>query len=523
MRNKMTALVLAAAMLLGITLGAQPVSASMESRIKEEKSELEAQLNDIRTEVKSLEDKNQALNRRLQELQQQGKTMASEYEQLTDEMNLASDVMQAAVEESEKAIEEVKIQQKAYEDRIVVLFQYQNKSTLEVLLESENLGGFFTNMRLLEYVADADNQLLTNLKMAQEVAEQKKQNAEQTVVEYNDFIDQKQEQLEGLSNGISLVEMDIRSVDSEILTRNSEAGEVQDMITEVDSRLAAFYEQMKREAEEAKRREEEARAAAAAESRRASESESRSIATAEESSREAAASVSASVRRQEEEAASRAVEASRKAEEASRKAAEAASRASANPDDVSLSIKASKDQEEAASASAAATTAAPVTTTTTTRVTTTTTTAPPVQQPANGRLIMPLTSYHYMSSPYGYRTHPITGARMSFHYGVDWSANAGTPVRAAKGGTVCIANKPYQGMVYTSHKSGYGNYVTINHGDGTATTYAHLSYVDCYEGQTVSAGERIGRVGSTGASTGPHLHFEYAINGSTVNPLDYID
>ena len=107
--------------------------------------------------------------------------------------------------------------------------------------------------------------------------------------------------------------------------------------------------------------------------------------------------------------------------------------------------------------------------------------------------------------------------------GVDFSAAFGTPVRAAKSGTVIIANAPYQGQNYTSHKSGYGNYITIDHGDGTSTTYAHLKYVDVSKGQYVDVGQYIGQVGSTGASTGAHLHFEYAIYGETVDPIKYID
>ena len=95
------------------------------------------------------------------------------------------------------------------------------------MLESDSLNGFFTNMRLMEYVADADNQLLEDLKIAQEVAEVKQSEAEETVAEYKTFIAQKQEQLDNLSKGISLVEQDIDSLDNEILNRTNEAGQVQ--------------------------------------------------------------------------------------------------------------------------------------------------------------------------------------------------------------------------------------------------------------------------------------------------------
>ncbi len=520
MRKKTIAVFLAAIMLLTPLLISNPATAVSVNSFSEEKSALESQLSEIQKEVESLEKKNENLGEQLIDLQQQGKAMESEYEQLNSEMNLASEVMQTAVDESAQAIEEVKRQQKAYEDRIVVLFQYQKKSTLEVLLESNSLNGFFTNMRLMEYVADADNQLLNDLKVAQEVAEAKQTNAEETVEQYDTFISQKQQQLDGLSQGISLVESDIQTVDSEILNRNVEAGLVEDMITEVDSQLAAFYEQMRREAEAAQRAEEESRAAAEASSIEASRAESERAASEsrEEASRQAVeeskqaaidASIQASIQKENEIAKS--------------KAAEASSKAAEKPEDSSLASAASSASQEASELSQRTTTTRATTTraTTTTKAPTTTTTAP---KPADSRrLIMPLTSYYYMSSAYGPRVHPITGAVSSFHYGVDWAAAAGTPVRAAKGGTIAIANAPYQGQTYTSHKTGYGNYVTINHGDGTSTTYAHLSYVEVSVGQKVATGERIGKVGSTGASTGPHLHFEYAINGSTVNPVSYID
>ena len=92
----------------------------------------------------------------------------------------------------------------------------------------------------------------------------------------------------------------------------------------------------------------------------------------------------------------------------------------------------------------------------------------------------------------------------------------------AGGCGTAIANAPYQGQNYTSDKSGYGNYITIDHGDGTATTYAHLKYVEVSKGQYVDRGEYIGQVGSTGASTGAHLHFEYSVYGTRVDPMDYI-
>ncbi len=112
---------------------------------------------------------------------------------------------------------------------------------------------------------------------------------------------------------------------------------------------------------------------------------------------------------------------------------------------------------------------------------------------------------------YGPRVHPVTGA-YSTHTGVDFGASYGSPIVAAKSGVVTTA----------TYNIAYGNMVIIDHGDGTSTLYAHASSFATSVGQTVSQGQTIAYVGSTGYSTGPHLHFEIRINGQHVDPLPYV-
>ena len=102
--------------------------------------------------------------------------------------------------------------------------------------------------------------------------------------------------------------------------------------------------------------------------------------------------------------------------------------------------------------------------------------------------------------------------KRQFHYGVDLAIGAGTPIYAAKSGTV----------VQSTMASVNGNYVTIQHSDGTSTLYAHMSSRAVSAGDYVAQGSVIGYVGTTGLSTGPHLHFEIYVNGSTVNPMEYV-
>lgn len=112
------------------------------------------------------------------------------------------------------------------------------------------------------------------------------------------------------------------------------------------------------------------------------------------------------------------------------------------------------------------------------------------------------------SSGYGWRSDPIHHDHR-FHHGTDMRAPYGTPVVAAGPGVV----------VFAGRQSGYGNVVYVDHGGGIVTRYAHLQAIDTRKAATLAAGERLGRVGSTGRATGPHLHFEVRIDGRDVNPL----
>ena len=137
-------------------------------------------------------------------------------------------------------------------------------------------------------------------------------------------------------------------------------------------------------------------------------------------------------------------------------------------------------------------------------------TAPSVQAPSSGGWVSPTTNYH-ITSTFGMRVHPILGyARM--HNGVDMAAPKGTPVYAAKSGRVTAAG--WEGQM--------GNYVSINHGDGFASIYMHMTHFIVSAGSYVNAGQVIGYVGSTGLSTGPHLHFGISYNGTYVNPMAYV-
>ena len=145
----------------------------------------------------------------------------------------------------------------------------------------------------------------------------------------------------------------------------------------------------------------------------------------------------------------------------------------------------------------------------------------------SGELRWPVPSYgkDWITSPFGYRWHPIWGTYLG-HKGVDIGGNYGTTIVAAEDGVVVDINT---GCSHNYGKNyscgcggGYGNYVQVNHSNGLTTFYAHCQSVKVSVGQHVKRGQAIAEMGSTGSSTGAHLHFEVIINGVPKNPMNYV-
>ena len=126
-----------------------------------------------------------------------------------------------------------------------------------------------------------------------------------------------------------------------------------------------------------------------------------------------------------------------------------------------------------------------------------------------GRLMWPVQGT--INSSFGTRTHPVFKTKVT-HTGIDIGAPKGTPVGAAEAGEV----------LYTGWMRGYGQVVIIDHGSNLTTVYAHLSKIETQENARVKRGGVIGRVGSTGITTGNHLHIEVRVNGNAINPMNYL-
>ncbi len=136
------------------------------------------------------------------------------------------------------------------------------------------------------------------------------------------------------------------------------------------------------------------------------------------------------------------------------------------------------------------------------------------RQEINGDLFhKPLHSRYWLSSPYGWRDSPFSSGKRTFHGGIDMACNQGTPIYAALDGTVSA----------TGYNATYGNYVIVTHHSGYKTLYGHMSKITCKKGNFVYTNTKIGEVGSTGMSTGPHLHFTVYKNGKTINPFGVLN
>ena len=138
--------------------------------------------------------------------------------------------------------------------------------------------------------------------------------------------------------------------------------------------------------------------------------------------------------------------------------------------------------------------------------------------PTNGKFRWPV-NWPNITSPFGWRIHPVYNTK-KFHSGIDIGGSYGNPIMAAGSGVVIFVSKPVQGQ--NTGGSGYGNYCIIDHGGGYTTLYGHCKSVLVNKGQHVKSGQRIGLMGSTGTSTGAHLHFEVRKSGSPVNPERYL-
>ena len=363
--------------------------------VKDKKKEAEEQINEAQDKVSDLKAQTDDLSNDLSYLNQLSDEQKAQYEKIAGELEAALVAKQDALNlylESQNNLEQKK---KEYSERMSVMFEYQNKSTLEILLESDSLAGFFTNLELISLIGDADKEAIEEMTAAMNDAELKSAYAQQEALDMQTVADQKQAELDELEARI---------------------GKTKDALEEKQAELSEWQQ---------KEDELEARAN----------------------------DLDAEIARLQKELAEK-------------------SKAAASTD------------------------------------------APPA-----GSMTWPYPGDYTVYSGFGMRMHPIYKVK-KMHTGVDLGGEYGNPIVAAAGGTVIIASAPVAGQ--NTGGTNYGNYIVIDHGGGVSTLYGHCRDLNVSVGDTVTAGQVIAACGSTGTSTGAHLHFEVRVNGARVDPVPYI-
>ena len=411
-----------------------------EEELEERRNERDAALAQAQAAanmVSSLAGEASALSGELAELNQLSAEQREQYEVIAAQLAAALVARTEALDAYIQAQENLEATELMFQERLSVMFEYQNKSTLEVLLESDSLAGFFTNMEIITLISDADAQAVDQMELALQTAEMERELALQQADEMQAIADEKQAQLDELEARIGLTEEALADISCEIDSWTAQENSLESLAASLDSQIVALQAQYDAEV---------AAAAAAA----------------------AAAATSTTT--------------------------------TTLPSETSTTDMTGMTEMTDPNAT-------PTETPTPTPVPTASTSGVSLQWP---------TWCHTITSYFGYRTHPIYG-NTRFHSGIDIGAGFGDTIMAAASGTVIYVETPVPGQSWGG--SGYGNYFIIDHGNGVSTLYAHCTNVYVTNGQSVSAGEAVGTVGSTGGSTGSHLHFEVRINGERVDPL----
>ncbi|MCR5616740.1 MAG: peptidoglycan DD-metalloendopeptidase family protein [Clostridiales bacterium] len=381
--------------LYDVTQGDIDAKKAERDKAVQQAAEYEAQANELRTQKGELQGE-------LEELNGLSAEQKAQYEEIAHQLAEALIAKSEALDTYVKAQENLIETREMFSNRISVMFEYQNKSTLEVLLESDSIAGFFTNMEMISLIADADNQAVDQMQIALDDAELQAEVALQEAEDMQAIADEKAAQLKELEDRIGVTTAALDDVSTRLSEAEQKEIELNNYASTLDSEIKSLQDQLYAQQQK-------------------------------------------------------------------------------------------KSQSSGGSSTGKS-------------------------GGGSGSMQWP-TWCTTITSTYGWREHPVYHDQR-FHSGIDIGAWYGDSVMAAKGGTVILVSTPVPGQ--DTGGSGYGNYVIIDHGNGLSTLYGHMRNVYVYNGQTVSAGEVIGEVGSTGTSNGPHLHFEVRVNGSTVDPLGYL-
>lgn len=426
---------------------------------QQEINRIQQEVDKTRARLKELDSLRSNVEQYIMELDNELVSLSDELLQLEQQMADKQEEIQVTKEELEAAREDERRQYEAMKIRIQYMYEKGDTEYVDILFSAENLSDLLNSVEYISQISEYDRDMLDVYVAVKEEIQDKEARLEAEYAELENLKTENEAKQAALETVLAAKQEELDKYEAEIGDAELQLEDFEEDIAEQQEIIRQIEIQM----------EESRRAAAEASSRAA------------ESSRRAA------------EASSRAAE-SRKAEE-SRKAAESSKAADASMGAEEPGNNTDGENPEESSPQ----TEAPEETTTQ---------APTVSSSGH---IWPVSSRN-ITSPFGPRTHPITGVVNSHHSGIDIAAPNGTPIVASASGTVLTAG-------YTSIN---GNYVIIYHGDGVATAYCHCSTILVSEGQQVAQGQTIAKVGLTGLTNGYHLHYGVRVNGTYVNPLNYI-
>ena len=382
---------------------------------KEKKKKIQEELQNARDKINALSGSVSSLSGELQELASMNETKKKEYAILAAQYEAALAQKEAAFDEYILALETFDNKLIEYSNRMSVLMEYQNKSVLEVLLSSDSIAGFFTQMELIALIGEADQQAMEDLRAAGDDAELKKKNSDKVAFEMEIIADAKHAEMDILAGIISATEAKLKEKQAALNEWAKKEDEYEAFSANVADEIKSLEVKLTKEQEEARR----------------------------------------------------------------------------------LAAEANKQKENANSGnSSSGSTGNPV----------------PV-----GMFTWPYPGQKY-GSGYGIRIHPVYGYE-KFHNGLDIGGKYGDKILCAGDGVVTKASAPWAGQ--NTGGTNFGNHIYVDHGNGYVTIYAHAKNIHVSVGDVVKAGQHIADVGSTGLSTGPHLHFEVRLNGIPTNPASY--
>ena len=459
------------------------------SQSKEEaeaaKDELQQNLDEVNGKIGDLEAAKGSLEQNVAELD-------GKLNEITDKLQTLSDDLttkETQIEETQKLLEEAKAAEKeqyeAMKKRIQFMYENGNVAYVEMLLDAQSMADLLNRADYITNMSDYDRDMLEKYQETKELVAQKEAELQKAYEESKGLHSEVSAQQSEVENVLASKQEEISQYNDEISQSQTLAQEYADEVEAQNSVLAEIvaYESQMRAIEEAN-------AAAAAQAQAEAES-------AAEAARQQAEQAQAEAQAQSEAAAQAEAEAAAKQSEAEAERLQAEAEA-ARQQAEQQKQEAEQQQQQANQQQQE---------------------AQQQQQETGGAantnsssgFIWPAPSSYTITSEYGERESPIEGAS-TYHQGLDIGASYGSNILAAASGTVMTA----------TYSTSAGNYIIIYHGNGLSTVYMHASALYVSPGQTVNQGDVIAAVGSTGYSTGPHLHFGVTVNGSYVNPHDYV-